>query len=146
MDKTLYMTIMVSDDGKLTLSPEDRANLAARWAGKKVEVRVKTLSPKRSLAANNYYWGAIVTLISEYTGYTKEEVHALLKARFASEVQYIVNERTGEIIETTVPRQTRHMTKSEFARFVDQAEQLALDLCIRLPFFEGDKYGYAEHD
>lgn len=146
MDKTLYMTCLVSDRGAILTDSGDEANLAARFAGKRVEVRVKTLSPKRSLAANNYYWGCIVSALSDYTGYSKDEVHDLLKSRYASEPNYIVNEKTGEMIETNVPRQTRHMTKAEFAQFVDLSEQLCVELGIMLPTYEGDRYAYAEHD
>ncbi len=33
---------------------------------------------KRSLAQNKYYWGVVVKVISDYTGFTPQETHQLL--------------------------------------------------------------------
>lgn len=147
MDKTLYITCPVSERGTLLTDKGDEANLAARFGGEKVEVRVRALTPKRSLAANNFYWGVIIPLLMEYTGEkTKEEQHAVLKAHFAAEPHFICNEKTGEIIETKIGRSTASMTKAEFAQYIDHCIELCVDCGIRLPHYEGDRYAYAEHD
>lgn len=147
MDKTLFVDGSVDKKGKVELDIKWLTReIAARWLGKKFIVRVQTWSSKRSLAANNYYWGVIVECIAEYTGYTKDEVHALLKEMFAQEPMFVVNEKTGEIIETLVPRQTRSMTKAEFAAYIEKCTDFAVSLGIQLPYYEGDRYAYREDD
>jgi hypothetical protein len=47
-----------------------------------LEIIVRKKLPKSSNQQNRYYWGVIVKLISEYTGHTPEEVHAILKYKF----------------------------------------------------------------
>ena len=52
--------------------------------GKEVEVTITLPKdyPQRSGQQSKYYWGVIVEMISQHTGYTPEEVHELLKQRF----------------------------------------------------------------
>jgi len=50
--------------------------------GKPVEVTVKTQTKKRSSSQNRYYWGVVIPLISESTGYTLDEAHEAIKLKF----------------------------------------------------------------
>lgn len=60
-----------------------------RWVrgleGKSVEVTVRKERKGRSPQANRYYWGVVVALLSEHTGYTPEEMHEALKEKFLGE-------------------------------------------------------------
>lgn len=146
MDKTLYTSCMVDEKGELQLSPADKLNLASRWAGKKVELRLKTFTKKRSLAANNYYWGYLVTPLADYCGYPKDEMHVILKCLYAYEIKYVLNKDTGEMIETKTPLESSTLSRPEFTEFVNRVEQLMTDLRLTLYPFEGDKYEFVEHD
>jgi len=145
MDNTLFVDAEVCPNGDLDIDWNWlKAILAARWPGKKVILRIQAWTERRSLVANNFYWIAIVTPIAEYTGYTKDEVHALLKAKFANEIMYVVNEKTGEVEETQVSVQTRSMDKDTFRAYVDTCKLYAEWLGIQLQPWEGDQYGYTE--
>lgn len=37
---------------------------------------------KRTSAANRYYWGVVLAIMARHLGYTSEELHDALKARF----------------------------------------------------------------
>lgn len=50
----------------------------------------------RSLSQNKYYWGCVVQIISDELGYTKDEVHEIIKHRFLSENR-IIKGKTGEV-------------------------------------------------
>jgi hypothetical protein len=145
MDQTFFVEAEVCQNGDLDLDWSwVKTVLAARWAGKKVILRIQTWTQRRSIAANNFYWSAIVTPIAEYTGHTKDEVHALLKAKFANETMYVVNEKTGEVDETQVPVQTRSMPKDVFSRYVDMCKGYAVWLGIQLQPWEGDQSAFYE--
>jgi hypothetical protein len=50
--------------------------------GQKVHILVKKPRPARSKNQNSYYWGVVVELIAETTGYTPAEAHEALKWKF----------------------------------------------------------------
>ena len=72
-------------DGKLHL--DYRAQFDAylrRFEGDEVEVEVRKRRSKRSTAQNAYWWSVVVPTLAEHTGYTRDEMHEALKAKFLS--------------------------------------------------------------
>lgn len=61
-----------------------------------VEVAVKRLRATRSIQQSRYYWGVVVELIAEHTGYTPEEIHEVLKAKFIPK-HLALSDSNGEI-------------------------------------------------
>ena len=58
-------------------------------------VEVKKQRNNRSNMQNNYYWKCIVQTLAEEIGYFPDEMHDILKVKFASEWQsVIVNDKT----------------------------------------------------
>ena len=53
-----------------------------KFEGKEVWVTLGGVKKTRSLNQNRYYHGVILKMISDETGYTPEEVHEVIKARF----------------------------------------------------------------
>ena len=47
-----------------------------------LEVIIRKKLPRSTDRQRRYYFGVIVKLISDYTGYTKEETHSILKWKF----------------------------------------------------------------
>lgn len=45
-------------------------------------VEIQRAKAKRSLNQNRYYWGVIVSIISQGTGYSSDEMHQLLASMF----------------------------------------------------------------
>ena len=79
--KTLFYGIVKG--GKLKFN--DPAKLSLRLAGlegKDVQVTVEQKRKQRSLEQNAYYFGVVVKILSEYTGYSKEETHDALRIKF----------------------------------------------------------------
>ena len=50
--------------------------------GKTVFITVREQKNRRSLNLNSYYWAVVVNLVSQDTGYDKEEAHEVLKSMF----------------------------------------------------------------
>ena len=67
-------------------------------------VDVKKQRNNRSIMQNNYYWKCIVQTLSEELGYYPNEIHDILKVKFASEWQSIEvnNNKVGlQVINST---------------------------------------------
>jgi hypothetical protein len=101
-----------------------------------LEVTVKRLRATRSLLQNAYYWGVVVQLLSEHTGYTPDEIHEVLKAKFIPK-RLAVCDGNGVIQdELVLGGSTREMNKVEFGEFMEAVRQWAaetLDVVIPDP-------------
>ena len=61
-----------------------------------VRVTVERTRAARSDQQNRWYWGVIVDLLSEHTGFTPDEMHEVLKAKFMPK-RLAVTDGNGEI-------------------------------------------------
>lgn len=87
----------------------------------------------RSSRALRYYWGVVVKAFCEkYPGYTKEEMHEVLKFKCARIL--VTDPETGEVHEAG--KSTTSMTHGEFTLFVDACIRWAGDLGIPIPYAE----------
>ncbi|MCR4307535.1 MAG: hypothetical protein NUV80_03170 [Candidatus Berkelbacteria bacterium] len=50
--------------------------------GQAVEIVVRKKRKQRSIPQNKFYWGIIVEMLSDFTGYNREEMHEALKQKF----------------------------------------------------------------
>ena len=70
-------------NGTIDVQLKDRfRDYIYKLEGQPVYVTVKKPYPNRSDNQNRYYWGVVVQLIAESTGYTPEEAHEALKWKF----------------------------------------------------------------
>ena len=94
-------------------------------------VDVKKQRNNRSIMQNNYYWKCIVQTLSEELGYYPNEIHDILKVKFASEWQSIEvnNNKVGlQVINSTATMDTK-----AFEIYAEQIRIWALsELGIRL--------------
>ena len=56
--------------------------LVASLNGKEIEITLGKPSKQRSNQENRYYWGVVIKLISEHTGYTADESHDAMRIKF----------------------------------------------------------------
>ena len=69
--------------GKLVLSnPERFDNYLYSLNDKEVQIVIKPFGKNRSLPQNKFMWGVCYQLISEATGYTREEIHDSMRMMF----------------------------------------------------------------
>ncbi len=104
--------------------------------GWELEVTVKRRRAARSLLQNAYYWGVVVEMLSEHTGYTADEIHDFLKAKFIPK-RLAVCDGNGVIQdEVVLGGSTREMNKVEFGEYVEAIQIWAaesLDVVIPDP-------------
>ena len=88
----------------------------------------RPLTKGRSNPQNKSYWKLCVEPLAEFLeGYTRPEVHELLKYKFLSETRYVRN-RAGRMEEVKVTKSTRDLTTSEFNEFMEQIRVWASQL------------------
>lgn len=81
-----YLFGRIDDNGRLIFDdPVAFARVRGALRGRDVQVFVEPKRKPRSLAENNYYWGVVIPIISEWSGFTPEETHLALKEHFLSE-------------------------------------------------------------
>lgn len=85
--------------------------IKCKFCGQENEITVKS----RSLKENNYYWGIVVELISQHTGFTPQETHEALKWKFLRIVK-------GKLESC---RSTTELSIAEFETFLSQIRQWA---------------------
>ena len=94
-------------------------------------VDVKKQRNNRSNMQNNYYWKCIVQELSDFTGFFPDEMHDILKVKFASEWQTIEIEDICVGVQTI--NSTATMNTGEFELYAEQIRIWALtELGIRL--------------
>lgn len=101
--------------------------------GRNVEIIVKEIERQRSNPQNAYYWGVVIKMIAEYSGYnaTKadyERVHDTLRMMFLKRQDGFLNKE--RVLSTT------ELNTSEFEEYLAQIRQwaaIALNLVIPLP-------------
>ncbi len=132
------VTTATVDEHGLHLRHKDRFIRDLRQLYGEVEVIARRKRATRSDSQNKWYWGCIVEGISEHTGYTPDEVHELLKAKFIPK-KLAIADGNGEIKdEFVIGGTTTRLNKLEFGEYCEAIRQWAAqDLDIVIPDPEG---------
>jgi hypothetical protein len=110
----------IDANGKLVLQEPDGFRKAMQQFGRglAVTVRVDERRDKRSSQANRYYF-FILGLISEHTGYEKDELHELFKKKFNPITVSLAKE------EEVVGGSTTKMNSKVFSEYVERIRRFA---------------------
>ena len=114
--------------GKLILEKSGR--LKKFKDGQRVECTIWPLHKTRSLPQNSYYWGVLVKVVSEETGYYPNEIHAYHKEKlwiFPPIKHNIMGEEVYEVRTTTT------LSTKEFAEWNDYLRQFWAEREIYIP-------------
>jgi hypothetical protein len=97
----------------------------------------------RSLSQNAWYWGCIVGLLSEHTGFSPDEMHELLKGKFLPK-KLAIPDGHGEVVaEFIIGGTTTTLNKIDFGEYCEQIRRWAsADLAVVIP----DPHEYAGED
>jgi hypothetical protein len=108
-------------DGKfIPDTPQYFKAAVSEHEGKRIEVWIGRESVRRGVKFNRAYFGALVQAFAEYTGYTHEEAHAIIKQDFMG-LPYQEKEYGGKLI--VVEPRTRYDNEKEFKSKVSDAER-----------------------
>lgn len=78
--------------------------------------------PTRSINQNKYMWGVVYHYLSDYTGYTLDEIHELMKHKFLPRTLDLQDERF------TVGNSTTELDIKEMGDYLKQIREWALTL------------------
>lgn len=117
------------EKGELKLIGRDRfKQYLYTLNGKEVEVTVSQKGRKRSERQNKYLWGVVYKLLSDYFGYTTDEMHELMKQKFAPKKEVKMG---NEIM--LIPCSTTELLTTNFNDYLDQIKQFGAENNIIIP-------------
>lgn len=87
----------------------------------RVEVNFKRVTKQRSNPQNKYYWSVVIPTISNVTGYTRDEMHEVLKYRF---LQVAV----GKDITMKMVKSTADLKTDEFQLYLSDIRNWAREI------------------
>lgn len=100
------------------------AQLREGW---ELEVTVKRQRATRSQQQNRYWWGVVIHMLSEHTGYTPDEMHDFCKMKFIPK-RLAVCDGNGVIQDEFVTGgSTREMNTIEFGEFMEAVREWAAE-------------------
>lgn len=113
------------------------------------EVTIQPYKSTRSQAQNRLMWGAWYPVICDYTGYTKEELHEIIKAKFFGVKEVVTRDLQGNKMTIHLPNGSTTKLKVHdpdpdtpcMVKYLQLIETLASDLGLTLPF--PNEYSYA---
>ena len=119
-------------NGKLILNNERRFNDNLNiFEGEEIEIRIKVRTNNRTIEQNSLYWKWI-NIMSEETGFTKEEMHELIKYKFLKRTS--INNNGVEEVKL---KSTTSLTVKEFTKLMDDVLYWSNNtLNINLPIYE----------
>lgn len=124
--------IALVKDGSPALSIGQREALATffqTYEGKFVSLTASVKGKPRSLSQNNRLW-KLYEYIGEYSGHTKEEIHAACKEMFLGREFLTVGTH-----EVQIPKSTKGLSTCEMGEYMDRVTAFAGELGISLPEF-----------
>ncbi|NTU69991.1 hypothetical protein HGB13_04205, partial [bacterium] len=111
------------EKGELRLIGRDRfKEYLYTLNGQEVEVTVAKKGRKRSEGQNKYLWGVVYKLLSDYFGYTPDEMHELMKQKFAPKKEVKMG---NEIM--LIPCSTTELLTTNFNDYLDQIKQFGAE-------------------
>lgn len=126
----IYATI---EDGKLI--PMDRsifARFVLKLKGEDI-VEIRKHVRNRTLPQNSYYWGVVLKLISDSTGFTVEECHQVFKIKF------LTYRKTYKNKEYSFVKSTTKLSTLEMTEYIDKIKDFASsELSVYIP--DADEY------
>lgn len=102
-----------------------------KFEGQRIELTIQKLKSTRSSQQNRLWW-LYVGILSKELGYTKDELHEILKYKFLKREK--VDEKTGEVFEYL--GSTTKLNKTEFADMVNELIRWSaetFDIVLPLP-------------
>lgn len=101
--------------------------------GKKIEVSYGPLLKNRSDRENRYYWGVVIDILSDYTGFSPEDMHEILKHKFLRKSVWVTNPENGTIEEIQITQSTASLTTVKFEEYLSKIREWAATLNCRIP-------------
>lgn len=117
---------------KVRLTPDFTRALMSFRDGP-VTVRIERKRATRSAEQNRLYWGIYVQALSDHTGFSPDEMHEVLKAKFLPK-RLAVQDGNGEIVdEYVLGGSTTKLDVIEFGDYLNAIHEWAQSLGVVIP-------------
>lgn len=129
MNKSLIKFFGVVKNGKVCFdNPEQYESHLLTLEEKRIELTIQKEQLSRSNQQSRYLFGVIYQAISDETGYTKEEVHEMMKSILLKDHKVVNDKRY------TVVRSTSSLTTTEMSEFIEGCKRFAAtELSLNIP-------------
>jgi len=84
----------------------------------------------RSLPENRYYWGVVLEILSNETGYTPNEMHEVCRSMFLNENITLQKKERTEII--NIPISTTSLKTVEFEEYLSKIRRMGKHRALHL--------------
>jgi hypothetical protein len=111
---------------KVRITPAFQSELQSFRDGP-VTVRIERKRATRRQQANAYYWVAVIATLAEYTGYSPDDMHDVLKAKFLPKTLAMANGNGEVMAEFVIGGSTTKLDVVEFYEYVQRIKQWAQD-------------------
>jgi hypothetical protein len=92
-------------------------------------VSITAFKKDRSSQQNRYYWGTVLKIISDYTGYSQNDLHDLFKSTFLPSKMIVIGGKNKSITTSTA-----ELTTVEFEQYISDVMQYAIEsLSLYIP-------------
>ncbi len=92
--------------------------------GKKIEISYGPIKKQRSNLENRYYWGVVIDIIADHTGFSPDEIHEILKHKFLRKQVWLSKE--GGVAEGfDITKSTAELSTVEFEKYLSEIRQWA---------------------
>jgi len=124
----MIFTIKTQSDIEKPMSYAKRLLETAKFG---IKISVEKKRNPRTSKENRYYWGIIVKMISDATGYFPLEVHEILKQEFLRLEDKIINGKRYIITKSTAKLNTAEA--EEYYEKCRMYASINIEICIPLP-------------
>lgn len=110
----------VDEDGRLKLDLDGAFAIACvNLRGREIQLTIEPKRKGRSNSQNAYYHGVVLSILSDWSGYTAAEIHGALKAKFLSVFDAKKNMQ--------ITRSTSDLSTVEYEAFLSDVRQWAAE-------------------
>jgi|TARA_R110000824_G_scaffold348109_4_gene534869 hypothetical protein len=125
MSAELHATMKV-EQGEMIIHDRTRfKERVAQLADGEYMITILPLKAARSLKQNRFYW-QLMTQMGEQCGYSKEQMHQLMKQEFLAQPM-VVESPTGKVLEHPVAVSTKELDVPDFWGYTEQCLWFAQD-------------------
>lgn len=108
------------EGGRLQLRNKRAFDTAlAKFKDGEVLVTIERAHATRSDAQNRYLWAVVIDLIADHTGFTPDETHECLKAKFLPKKLAFADGNGVVVDEYVIGGSTRKLNKVEFGEYIE---------------------------
>lgn len=121
----MVVIVALSKGGKIQMTDYQKRAIneeVKRLDGQNVRVLVTKDTRTRTTKQNRYYWGVVVKMIADQTGYTPEEVHEAMKTEYLGR-RFVEFGRK----EVQLSKSTKDIDTKEMSDYTERVRQFAAE-------------------